>query len=47
MSQLSERFAAYLLIVRKRSPLTVEAYQHEVSQLENFLTTQGKDPVSA
>lgn len=36
-----------MLIVRKRSPLTVEAYQREVQELEDFLATQGKDPVSA
>jgi len=47
VSQIQERFGTYLLIVRKRSPLTVEAYQREVKELENYLSTQGKDLVSA
>lgn len=47
MTQLAVRFRAHLLIVRKRSALTAEAYLRELGHLEEFLTTQGKDPFTA
>ncbi|MEW6549945.1 MAG: site-specific tyrosine recombinase [Spirochaetota bacterium] len=41
MSEVSDRFKAYLLLVRKRSSLTVEAYLRELARLEAFLQEQG------
>ncbi|TXT42210.1 MAG: hypothetical protein FD137_2183, partial [Spirochaetes bacterium] len=33
MSEVADRFKAYLLLVRKRSSLTVEAYLRELRRL--------------
>lgn len=47
MSELGKRFRAHLLLVRKRSALTAEAYLRELEQLEIFLARQGKNPETA
>lgn len=47
MSQLGDRFKAHLLLVRKRSALTAEAYLRELNHLEVFLARQGKEPLTA
>ena len=47
MSDLGARFRAYLLLVRKRSALTAEAYLRELGNLEAFLAGQGKEPLTA
>ena len=47
MSQLGDRFKAHLLLVRKRSALTAEAYLRELDHLEVFLARQGKEPLTA
>jgi integrase/recombinase XerD len=47
VSELGDRFKAYLLLVKKRSALTAEAYLREVGHMERFLAGQGKDPLTA
>ena len=47
MSELGGRFKAHLLLVKKRSTLTAEAYLREVGRLERFLEGQGKNPLTA
>lgn len=47
MSPLALRFRAYLLVVRKRSALTAEAYLRELEHLEFYLEKKGKDPLAA
>ncbi|MCX7026342.1 MAG: tyrosine recombinase XerD [Spirochaetes bacterium] len=47
MSRLGDRFKAYLLLVRKRSALTAEAYLRELKRLESFLADQEKSPFTA
>jgi len=47
VSELGARFRAFLLLVRKRSALTAEAYLRELNFLEVFLAGQGKDPLTA
>ena len=47
MTELGARFRAFLLLVRKRSALTAEAYLRELNFLEVFLAGQGKDPLTA
>lgn len=47
MTELGTRFRAHLLLVRKRSALTAEAYLRELNNLEVFLAGQGKDPQTA
>lgn len=47
MSELSGRFRAHLLLVRKRSALTAEAYLRELENLERFLSSSGKTPLTA
>lgn len=47
MSELASRFRAHLLLVRKRSALTAEAYLRELENLEKFLTSLGKTPATA
>ncbi|PKL07010.1 MAG: tyrosine recombinase [Spirochaetae bacterium HGW-Spirochaetae-9] len=47
MTELGSRFRAFLLLVRKRSALTAEAYLRELNFLEAFLAGQGKDPLTA
>jgi integrase/recombinase XerD len=42
VSEVSDRFKAYLLLVRKRSSLTVEAYLRELNRLEAYLLDCGK-----
>jgi integrase/recombinase XerD len=42
VSDLADRFKAYLLLVRKRSALTAEAYLRELEGLERFLDKSGK-----
>lgn len=42
MSEVADRFKAYLLLVRKRSSLTVEAYLRELKRLEAYLLDCGK-----
>lgn len=47
MTELGARFRAHLLLVRKRSALTAEAYLRELDNLERFLAGQGRDPLTA
>lgn len=47
MSELASRFRAHLLLVRKRSALTAEAYLRELENLERFLSTASKTPMTA
>jgi integrase/recombinase XerD len=47
VSELGDRFKAYLLLVKKRSALTAEAYLRELEHLERFLAGQEKDPMTA
>lgn len=47
MTELGARFRAHLLLVRKRSALTAEAYLRELENLEVFLAGQGKNPLTA
>lgn len=47
MSQLGSSYKAHLLMVRKRSSLTVEVYLRELSRLEQFLEHSGKTPLTA
>lgn len=47
MTELGARFRAHLLLVRKRSALTAEAYLRELDNLEAFLAGQGKNPFTA
>jgi len=47
VTELGARFRAFLLLVRKRSALTAEAYLRELNFLEVFLAGQGKDPLTA
>lgn len=47
MTSLGARYRAHLLLVRKRSALTAEAYLRELEQLETFLAGQDKDPCVA
>jgi integrase/recombinase XerD len=47
VSQLGDRFKAHLLLVRKRSALTAEAYLRELDHLEVFLARQEKEPLTA
>jgi integrase/recombinase XerD len=47
VTSLGARYRAHLLLVRKRSALTAEAYLRELDQLEAFLAGQGGDPISA
>ncbi len=47
MTQLGARFRAHLLLVRKRSALTAEAYLRELDNLEAYLAGQGKEPLTA
>ena len=47
MTDLGARFRAHLLLVRKRSALTAEAYLRELDNLEVFLAGQGKNPFTA
>ncbi|HEY9055366.1 MAG TPA: site-specific tyrosine recombinase [Rectinemataceae bacterium] len=47
MSVLADRFKAHLLLVRKRSILTADAYLRELDGLERFLAEQGKSPETA
>ena len=47
MTELGARFRAHLLLVRKRSALTAEAYLRELDNLEVFLVGQGKNPLTA
>ncbi len=47
MSELAGRFRAHLLLVRKRSALTAEAYLRELENLERFLVPFGKTPMTA
>ena len=47
MTELGARFRAHLLLVRKRSALTAEAYLRELDNLEVFLARQGKNPLTA
>ncbi|HWR11433.1 MAG TPA: site-specific tyrosine recombinase [Rectinemataceae bacterium] len=47
MTELGARFRAHLLLVRKRSALTAEAYLRELDKLEGFLAGQGKEPLTA
>jgi len=47
VTELGARFRAFLLLVRKRSALTAEAYLRELNFLEAFLAGQGKDPLTA
>jgi len=47
VSQLGDRFKAHLLLVRKRSALTAEAYLRELDHLEVFLARQDKEPLTA
>jgi integrase/recombinase XerD len=42
VSEVADRFKAYLLLVRKRSSLTVEAYLRELKRLEAYLLDCGK-----
>jgi len=47
VSELGDCFRAYLLLVKKRSVLTAEAYLRELMHLETFLAGEGKDPLTA
>jgi len=47
VTELGARFRAHLLLVRKRSALTAEAYLRELDNLEVFLARQGKNPLTA
>jgi len=47
VTDLGARFRAHLLLVRKRSALTAEAYLRELDNLEVFLAGQGKNPLTA
>jgi len=47
VTQLGARFRAHLLLVRKRSALTAEAYLRELDNLEAYLAGQGKEPLTA
>jgi integrase/recombinase XerD len=47
VSELAGRFRAHLLLVRKRSVLTAEAYLRELENLERFLASSGKTPLTA
>jgi integrase/recombinase XerD len=47
VSELGARYRAHLLLVRKRSALTAEAYLREFESLERWLSGQGKSPQSA
>ena len=47
MSELGSSYKAHLLMVRKRSSLTVEVYLRELSRLEQFLEHSGKNPLTA
>lgn len=47
MTELGARYRAHLLLVRKRSALTAEAYVRELENLERFLADQGKNPLNA
>lgn len=47
MTKLGARFRAHLLLVRKRSALTAEAYLRELDNLEKYLAGQGKEPLTA
>jgi len=47
VTELGARFRAHLLLVRKRSALTAEAYLRELDNLEVFLAGQGKNPFTA
>ena len=47
MTELGAGFRAHLLLVRKRSALTAEAYLRELDNLEVFLSGQGKTPLTA
>ncbi len=47
MTELGARYRAHLLLVRKRSALTAEAYVRELENLERFLSDQGKNPLNA
>ena len=47
MSEVADRFKAYLLLVRKRSSLTVEAYLRELRRLEAYLLEGGKTVTNA
>ncbi len=47
MTELGVRYRAFLLLVRKRSALTAEAYLRELNSLEIFLAGQGKNPLTA
>ncbi len=47
MTELGARYRAHLLLVRKRSALTAEAYVRELKNLEHFLFDQDKTPLNA
>jgi len=47
LTELGARYRAHLLLVRKRSALTAEAYVRELENLERFLSDQGKNPLNA
>ena len=47
MSEVADRFKAYLLLVRKRSSLTVEAYLRELRRLEAYLLEGGNTVTNA
>jgi len=47
VSPLADRFKAHLLLVRKRSILTADAYLRELDGLERFLAGQDKSPETA
>jgi integrase/recombinase XerD len=47
VTELGVRFRAHLLLVRRRSVLTAEAYLRELGYLEVFLAGQGKYPITA
>lgn len=47
MSELGDRFRSHLLMVRKRSALTADAYLRELASLEAFLGERGRTPMDA
>ena len=47
LSDTQSRYRAYLIAVRKRSPLTAEVYLRESAILERFLAARGSRPEAA
>jgi integrase/recombinase XerD len=47
LNDTQSHYRAYLIAVRKRSPLTAEVYLRESAILERFLTTRGSRPETA